>query len=109
MTELKLNSCRRGAVSELTATVWLLEQGYEVYRNVSPEGPFDLVAVKPGETLFIDVKTCTPRVNYGLKCLQAQKIHKSGDKYEGFDKKVLYVYGQHVSWLLGGIPFDQHS
>jgi hypothetical protein len=47
----------KGARSELLACVWLLEQGYEVFRNVSACGPMDLIAIKDGVTLFLDVKT----------------------------------------------------
>tara|TARA_R110000868_G_scaffold258480_1_gene516010 strand:- start:29 stop:415 length:387 start_codon:yes stop_codon:yes gene_type:complete len=51
----------RGAASELRATVWLLELGYEVFRNVSPFGAVDIVARHPetGEMFFADVKTAT--------------------------------------------------
>jgi len=49
----------RGALSELHAVAWLLEQGYEVFRNVSQHGPADIIAVNfdTGERLFIDVKS----------------------------------------------------
>ena len=46
-----------GARNELLACAWLLHEGYEVFRNVSPHGPIDLVARRDGEILFIDVKT----------------------------------------------------
>ena len=51
------NRQRRGASSELIACAWLLQQGYEVFRNVSPQGPIDLVAFKNGKTTFFDVKS----------------------------------------------------
>ncbi len=49
----------KGATSELIATTWLLKQGYEVFRNVSPHGKIDIIAIHPdtGEILYIDVKT----------------------------------------------------
>ena len=47
----------KGAHSELAASVWLLEQGFEVFRNVSPHGNTDLVAIKYDCILRIDVKT----------------------------------------------------
>ena len=46
----------RGALSELRACAWLLEQGYEVFRNVSDRGCIDVVALKDGETFYFDVK-----------------------------------------------------
>jgi hypothetical protein len=47
----------RGARNELAAICWLLEQGYDVYRNVSQHGIIDVIAIKDGETLFLDVKS----------------------------------------------------
>lgn len=47
----------KGAASELTACAWLLREGYEVFRNVSPFGRADLIAVKSSGTFYIDVKT----------------------------------------------------
>jgi len=35
----------RGAASEMTAAIWLLECGYEVHRNVSQHGVADLIIV----------------------------------------------------------------
>jgi hypothetical protein len=49
----------RGAYSEIIACAWLLESGYEVFRNMSSHGPIDIVAMKGRETLYIDVKTLT--------------------------------------------------
>ncbi len=47
----------KGAYAELKATLWLIENGHFVFRNVSPHGPVDLVAIKGTEVLLIDVKT----------------------------------------------------
>jgi Holliday junction resolvase-like predicted endonuclease len=47
----------KGAHSELAACVWLLEQGYEVFRNVSQHGTTDMVAIKYDMIWRIDVKT----------------------------------------------------
>ena len=45
-----------GARSEMIACVWLLDQGYEVFRNVSQCGLIDVVAVKGNEVLRLDIK-----------------------------------------------------
>lgn len=51
----------KGARSELLACAWLLERGYEVFRNISPHGPIDLVAIKDGKDIFyFDVKSTPP-------------------------------------------------
>lgn len=50
-----------GAHNELLATVWLLKQGFEVFRNVSAHGPIDLIAMRHGsdvdERWLLDVKS----------------------------------------------------
>ena len=47
-----------GTYGELYVTNYLLEQGLEVFRNVAPSGPADLVAwnKETGKTVLIDVK-----------------------------------------------------
>tara|TARA_R110002051_G_C8624627_1_gene483886 strand:- start:32 stop:991 length:960 start_codon:yes stop_codon:yes gene_type:complete len=53
------NPRRIGDITEHKAEVWLLEQGYEVFRNISATGPADLVIFdsKTGEHVKIDVKS----------------------------------------------------
>ena len=46
----------RGAQTELIACAYLLGEGYEAFRNISPCGSADLIACKGGEVLRIDVK-----------------------------------------------------
>jgi Holliday junction resolvase-like predicted endonuclease len=49
----------KGALAELGASTWLLNEGYEVFRNVSQHGAVDIIARHPvpGAILLIDVKT----------------------------------------------------
>lgn len=54
---MKFSTSRVGDMSEMTACVWLMQQGYEVFRNVSSAGPIDLVAIKDGIVTLIDVGT----------------------------------------------------
>lgn len=54
-----LTTSRKGASAELKAAAWLIDQGWEVFWNVTPSGPIDLVAVRDGETVYIDVKHAT--------------------------------------------------
>ena len=48
-----------GKISELQAQIWLLNQGFEVFSNVKPSGPADIIAwdKKTDKFLKIDVKT----------------------------------------------------
>lgn len=49
----------KGAISEHIATAWLMASGYDVFRNVSPNGRADLLAVDwvKDETIRVDVKS----------------------------------------------------
>lgn len=46
----------KGALNELLACAWLLQEGYEVFRNLSAHGLVDLVAIRDGAIIKIDVK-----------------------------------------------------
>lgn len=63
----------RGAYSELIACAFLLDQGYEVFRNVSAHGLGDLVAWKDGKFTVFDVKTVSAGGGgSAIRLLQAQ-------------------------------------
>ena len=57
MEQENLTQGRLGAHNELIAATWLLRQGYEVFRNVAPVGPVDIVGIKDGKIELFDVKT----------------------------------------------------
>jgi Holliday junction resolvase-like predicted endonuclease len=46
-----------GIQAEYYAVTWLWDRGYEVFKNAGCNGPIDLVAIKEGETILVDVKT----------------------------------------------------
>ena len=56
----RVSENRTGDITEHRAVVWLLEQGYEVFRNECCTGPIDMIAfnIETQEVLKIDVKTC---------------------------------------------------
>jgi hypothetical protein len=47
---------KKGAWAELIACAWLIQNGWEVFRNVTPTGARDLVARRHGKYIGIDVK-----------------------------------------------------
>ena len=61
-----LSSARKGDIAELESAIWLMKNGYEVYRNVAKTGQVDLVTRKQGEITLIDVKAdCyDPKLGY---------------------------------------------
>lgn len=56
---IKISPGAKGSISEHIATAWLLQQGYDVFRNVAPNGRADLLAVDwdKDETVRVDVKS----------------------------------------------------
>lgn len=92
----------KGARAELAASVWLMNSGYEVFRNVSPFGAVDIIARNPvtQELILVDVKTSFSHIT----------VRSDGARVEGWsirkphahglgDIKVLYVYGDGIiSW-----------
>ena len=55
----------RGAMSELVAAADLLEQGFEVYRNVSPQGSADLIIRRKDVLLSVEVRTAQKDIKTG--------------------------------------------
>jgi len=92
-----LNTSKKGDQSELLACAWLLEQGYEVFRNVSSVGPIDIIAVNEDETILIDVKTCSLMKDWGEITIGATSMSKAS---KALGVKRLLVYKGHVSWKL---------
>lgn len=54
---MKQNNIQKGQQREWWAIAYLLGQGYEVFKNVSLQGPIDVVAWKNGYFYAFDIKT----------------------------------------------------
>jgi len=91
----------KGIFSELKAITWFLEQDYEVFHNLKPNGPADLVIWKEGmlAPILVDVKTLyTYKKADGTMTLlfsglgnkgfeSAQKKTKEGIYYLGYNEQ----------------------
>ena len=88
-----MNKKHKGAVAELKATAWLLQQGYEVFRNVSPYGPYDIIAIKDDIIEKIDVKTasCYTTINGKLRFYKGAKSQQGA-------KMLIYCYEMDKLW-----------
>lgn len=55
-----------------------MREGWEVFRNVSSNGPADIVIWKPntGEVKFIDVKSCGEEINESRFKTYISKSHE---------------------------------
>lgn len=71
-------SAQSGAYSELLAAAELLRQGYYVFRNMGPTGPCDLIALKNGICLRVEVKTQVPYA----KGLPTSRNYELGEDYD---------------------------
>lgn len=60
-----MNTQQKGTMAELLACQWLMQNGYEAFRNVCPVGPVDVIAFDKitEEIILIDVKTASKRKN----------------------------------------------
>tara|TARA_R110001632_G_scaffold1613_1_gene7096 strand:+ start:184 stop:498 length:315 start_codon:yes stop_codon:yes gene_type:complete len=56
---MKLTHSRKGDMQELLLCTLLMKRGYEVFRNVSCNGPMDIIAVNKNtmQTFYIDCKS----------------------------------------------------
>ena len=83
-----MNPSRIGDLAEYNAVVWLLEQGYEVFKNTGCTGPADLMAwdLETGKITPIDVKSAVRRVNKE----GVMKVCASGPRYPGVSY-LLYI------------------
>ena len=57
----------KGDKAECIAAMWLWDQGYLVCRNMSQQGPVDLVAIKENDITLMDVKSECRRKRDGYK------------------------------------------
>ena len=53
----KISIGTTGAIAELLVCSDLMTRGYEVFRAVSPSCSIDLMAIKNGQTLMVEVRT----------------------------------------------------
>src|ERR1700722_6160557 len=63
-----------GARNEMVATVWLMGRGYQVFRNVSPHGPIDLIGMKDGKFEYFDVKMSYIRPGGGAVKIKVNSV-----------------------------------
>ena len=63
---IQLNLGEKGAIGEMIAAVDLMHKGFEVFRNLSPNGAADLVVVKNNTPYTVQVKRRFKMKNFGL-------------------------------------------
>jgi hypothetical protein len=94
-----VNTSEKGAYSELVACAWLLSQGYEVFRNICPSGPTDIVAIKGGVVERFDVKTQDPHRGSIPPTLTAEQL--------ALGVKILSVGSDGTCWIPSPVSLAQ--
>jgi len=67
------DSNRLGDIAEHYVVTWLWDEGYEVFKNAGCTGAIDMIAVKNGVPVFIDVKSKGSDLGWGHKRTEEQK------------------------------------
>lgn len=80
-----------GARNEMLATVWLLNQGYQVFRNVAAHGPIDIIGLKDGNFEYFDVKMA-----YAHKHKHAATRPRLKPEQKQLNVKILRVYADGI-------------
>lgn len=108
-----MDTKHKGAHSELLATAWLLQNGYDVFRNVSAHGLVDIVAIhiETRQWLVIDVRSTSRTNNKGPSSYAMRKLSQA---QVDFGVVPLYVYPCgtvtfEYSRFGPGIPDELHS
>lgn len=83
----------KGAISEHLATAWLLARGYDVFRNVSPNGRADLLAVDwvANKTIRVDVKSEGFTLDPSKGGKMGETARRRADENSIFDIRYLVV------------------
>lgn len=93
----------KGRFAEVRAHLWLLEQGYEVFDNISPCGPADTIAWNhdTGEVLLIDVKATTKNIKQDGSASYSLPKTELADKLRYNVRILLYDHtsGEFLWWL----------
>lgn len=61
MENKELLEKHKGALYEILAVSWLLKQGYEVHRNISQHGTFDMIIYNPNTHRIFGVDVTSRR------------------------------------------------
>lgn len=85
---------QKGAAFEYEAILWALYEDYEVFKNVVPEGPVDLVLVnkETGEITLVDVKAHESTVTDAGK--EYEPALKITPLQKGLGVKILWFNGK---------------
>lgn len=86
---MSINKKHLGGRNEMVACVWLMNNGYEVFRNVSQHGECDIIGKKDGTLTMFDVKGRQFDVKIPLSQDQAKNGIKAIIVYPDFTCEII--------------------
>jgi hypothetical protein len=94
MERKQVGNSQIGAAAELVVCADLFRRGYHVFRALAPNCPCDLIAMKDGEILRVEVKSAGFVGTTG-RCSIAVPV----PSYGKFDLLAVVAQGQHVFYV----------
>ena len=93
---VNLSPSKKGSLSELKLCCYFIELGYEVFRNVNPDGLVDIIVVdrETMTTHYIDGKTpqiYRGKLNLTIKMLTPEQRKKGVKVMVYYEEKIYYV------------------
>ena len=78
---------RLGSLAEAKVLAKLIENGFDVYVQLSGKAPFDLIAHRDGQLVRVQVKGSASRTRYGVYQVQlkAVRANRTGNTIHCFD------------------------
>lgn len=84
-----MKQTKKGHFAELAAAAILTKNNYDVFHPLQGHGPVDLVAVKDGEIILLDIKTNAKRVNAG-RVTPSRITRQRSDKQKRMGVRIAY-------------------
>jgi hypothetical protein len=101
MNKEKKQAHLTGAISELKAATWFLEQGYEVFTAALPQTRTDMVVIdKEGNTFKVQVKTATWGNSGNWSYLQSRVHSNVSSPYGEGDFDLWCVVSDDAIWVM---------
>lgn len=94
-----MSNQRRGYEAERKCVNALRDKGYIVFRSAASKGPFDVIAVKPNDILFVQVKrTKNPSVKHSPETLR--EMAKAVVPAAKWIRKELWCWVERQGWVI---------
>lgn len=95
----KVSTGTTGTVGELIVAADLLKRGFSVYKSLSPNAPCDLIAIKKGKIIKVEVTN-------GYKRKDGRIMHGKKDHHYSFDILAIVIDKNDISYSPDIVVYD---